>query len=75
MESEEPRGLGIFLHISPSISTEVSKGKPPSTLIMCRQSLRYIVSDDLISSDLSIVTQVFDPHLDSLQIHATVLDE
>jgi len=42
---------------------------------MCRQPLRYTVSDDPISSDLSIVTQVFGPHLDSLQIYATVLDE
>ena len=42
---------------------------------MCRQPLRYIVSNDLISSDLLIVTHVFGPHLDFLQIHAVVLDE
>jgi hypothetical protein len=41
---------------------------------MCRQPLRYIVSDVLLS-DLSIVTEALLPHLDFLQIHVAVLDE
>ena len=49
----------------PPYPQQVSEGK----------TLRYTVSDYLISSDLSIVTQVFGPHLDTLQIHAIVLDE
>ena len=42
---------------------------------MCRQLLRYMFFDDLISSDLSMFTQVFLSHLDSFQIHVAVLDE
>ena len=49
-------GKEFFSMSLPPYPQQVSEGK----------TLRYTVSDDLISSDLSIVTQVFGPYLDSL---------
>ena len=74
MEGEEPRGQGIFLHVYLHIHSKYLKVNPrvPHNV---QTTVKIHSSDDLISSDLSIVTQVCGPHLDSLQIHAAVLDE
>jgi hypothetical protein len=64
MDIVGPGGLRIFLHAFLSISTATMW----DTFSMCIKSLRNIVPKNFY-------TRISSPHLDSLHIHAPVLDE